>query len=358
MDPLTRSIFEDFILCFIPLGIGLIVVLRILGPHPFMRDVQTRIQMDGATFFKTNVGNILIKRETTYIWLLTAIFGAFELILLRIVVSDAVQGKGLSTDYVGIGAILLIGAALIQNIQSLRQPSVIQINAKSKIVEIGRGSAKKQFPFSQITQVSSINPQTMRLGIARIKRVEIQLTLNNGEVIKLGSISGVDYFHATAISRHIAEVIGTAKPEDVSLHQIHIDPQTTKFESKQKEKPMNFFKNLFSKTEKSEPFVPTPTQTIPGLEPIVVYVIEILFPNIDDQKKVFDYSIKFKERKIGDDVMLLAVLALSKGKIESLTDLDAPYINNSKFWLDITVPDFSSMKSAQKWVKSLTRPQN
>ena len=117
---------------------------------------------------------------------------------------------------------------------------------------------------------------------------------------------------------------------------------------------MSFFKKIFSK---DEPFVPAPTQSIPGLEPIVVYVIEILFPNIEDQKKVFAYSIKFKERKIGDDVMLLAVLALSNGKIESLTDLDAPYIHNTKFWLDITVPDFRDMKSAKKWVKSITKSQ-
>ena len=118
---------------------------------------------------------------------------------------------------------------------------------------------------------------------------------------------------------------------------------------------MSFLKNLFSK---EEPFVPTPNQSIPGLEPIVVYAIEILFPNKDDQKKVFDYSRKFKEKKIGDDVMLLAVLALSKGKVESLTDLEAPYIHNTKFWLDITVPDFRDMKSAKKWVKSLTEPQD
>jgi len=118
---------------------------------------------------------------------------------------------------------------------------------------------------------------------------------------------------------------------------------------------MNFFKNLFSK---GEPFVPTPTQSVPGLEPIVVQVIETLFPNANDHKDVFAYSIKFKEREIGDDVMLLAVLALSNGNKERLIDLDSPDLQNTKFWLDVTVPEFRNMKSAEKWVKSLTKTQD
>lgn len=320
---------------------------------------ELSINMDGATFFKTNEGNIRIKRETTYIWLLTAIFGAFELILLRIVVSDIVQGGGVPNNAEGIIFGVLIGAALFQNIRSLLQPSIIQINAKSRMVEIGRGPAKKQFLFSQIAQVGSVNPQTMRFGIMRIARMEIHLTLDNGEVIKLGSVSGVGYSHATAISRHIAEVTGTAKPEDVSFHQVHIDPQTTIFESKPKEKPMNFFKNLFIKRES---FVPTPTQTVPGLEPIVVQAIENLYPNIEDQRQVFEYSLKYEKRKKGNTRILLALLSYTKGHdnkghIELLVDLDAGLLSSYHFMMDEIEPIFSNMKAAEKWVESITKPQ-
>ena len=48
---------------------------------------------------------------------------------------------------------------------------------------------------------------------------------------------------------------------------------------------MSFFKNLFSKGEpKGDPFIATPTQSIPGLEPIVVQAIENLYPDEEDQK--------------------------------------------------------------------------
>lgn len=47
---------------------------------------------------------------------------------------------------------------------------------------------------------------------------------------------------------------------------------------------MGFFKKIFGK---DEPFVPTPTQEVPGLDPLVVQVVETLFPDPEDQRVVF-----------------------------------------------------------------------
>ncbi len=47
---------------------------------------------------------------------------------------------------------------------------------------------------------------------------------------------------------------------------------------------MNFFKKIFSAKDQ---FVPTPKQDIPGIEPIIVHTVEILFPNTEDQKELF-----------------------------------------------------------------------
>ena len=118
---------------------------------------------------------------------------------------------------------------------------------------------------------------------------------------------------------------------------------------------MGFFKNLFGKGEsKSEAFIPTPTQSIPGLEPIVVQAIENLFPNAEEQKKAFSYALEYKEAKYSTTLKLLAMLADSKGKIESLYD--------PKLWSDgrfnVELADtFSKMKDAEAWVKSITKPQ-
>ena len=118
---------------------------------------------------------------------------------------------------------------------------------------------------------------------------------------------------------------------------------------------MSFFKNLF---RKGESFVPTPTQSIPGLEPIVVQAIENLFPDVEDQKKAFTYALEFKGSELVGDKnstrKLLAMLADTNGKIESLPKPTVWSIPQFHFDLgDI----FPRMKDAEAWVKSITKPK-
>lgn len=123
---------------------------------------------------------------------------------------------------------------------------------------------------------------------------------------------------------------------------------------------MTFFKNLFSK---SEPFVPTPAQAIPGLDPIVVQAIENLYPNVDDQKLIFDYSLKFKEKFKNhpihgkDNISLLAFLKMSEGRTEKFIDLmNLPYLGHYQIWNDMIQPVLPNKKAAEQWVKSITKP--
>jgi hypothetical protein len=120
---------------------------------------------------------------------------------------------------------------------------------------------------------------------------------------------------------------------------------------------MGFFKNLFGKGEpKGEPFIATPTQSIPGLEPIVVQAIENLYPIVEDQKQVFQWALNYKKAMIRKDTKgLLAMLAYSEGKIKELPGPD--------IWLDghfrgeMIDPIFPKMKDAEEWVKSITKPR-
>jgi hypothetical protein len=126
---------------------------------------------------------------------------------------------------------------------------------------------------------------------------------------------------------------------------------------------MSFFKKLFSKgepAENTEPFIPTPSQQVPGLEPIVVQVIETLYPNVEDHKKVFEYSLKFYQvsdfNKKGLMLALLSVLCYSNGKIEDLIDLDSPHLSVLTYRILVdTSCNFSDIKAAEKWVKSITK---
>ena len=116
---------------------------------------------------------------------------------------------------------------------------------------------------------------------------------------------------------------------------------------------MGFFKNLFSK---GESFIPTPTQEVSGIQPIVVQAIENLFPTIDDQKHAFKYVLAVQEigRAYRDPRLLLALLFYSHGKTESLLDPNSPLIRDGRFMVEEIEPIFPKMKAAEEWVKSIT----
>ena len=116
---------------------------------------------------------------------------------------------------------------------------------------------------------------------------------------------------------------------------------------------MSFSKHLFSQ---GESFVPTPTQEIPGIQPIVVQAIENLFPGIEDQKYTFNYVLKLGERwgTYRQPRWLLSLLYYSKGKLENLIDLNSPLLTDGRFMVDEFEPVFSNMKDAEEWVKLIT----
>ena len=111
---------------------------------------------------------------------------------------------------------------------------------------------------------------------------------------------------------------------------------------------MSVFKKLFNK---KEPFLHTPNQEVPGLDPLVVHAIENLFPNTEVQNQAFEFSLQFLESKKGDILMLLAALSMG------IIDIDSPNLNDGRFWMEAVHPNFSNMKAAQRWVKSRTKPQ-
>ena len=115
---------------------------------------------------------------------------------------------------------------------------------------------------------------------------------------------------------------------------------------------MGFFKNLFGKGEsEGEAFVPTPTQTVPGLEPIVVHAVEHVYPSEEEQQHAFTFLLKHtKEKDVLDQLSLVRMGTRNLEKImeknPSLTIRYAIYSENG----------FTNMKAATKWVKSITNP--
>lgn len=206
---------NSFILaCFIALGIGFLFVLALRGLPLSRKGIQSAIQMDNATFLRTNEENIIIKRRTFYIWFVLIFLGIFELVLLAmdiLIVADLIKGKDVSLVNMSeaILTTLGLGYILFLNIQSLRRPSMIRIDANSRAIVIGHGLMEKQIPFSQISQVLGgiLNSSPELLG--KVNKMDIRIVLTNGEVIVIGSVSGKNpNTRAVAIARQITEVTG------------------------------------------------------------------------------------------------------------------------------------------------------
>jgi len=111
---------------------------------------------------------------------------------------------------------------------------------------------------------------------------------------------------------------------------------------------MSFLKNFFGGM-KDEPFVPTPTQVVPGLEPIVVHAVEHLYPSVKEQKHAFAFLLKHtKENEVLDQLSLVRMGIKNLEKImkenPSLTIRYAIYSENG----------FTNLKTAKKWVKAMT----
>ena len=113
---------------------------------------------------------------------------------------------------------------------------------------------------------------------------------------------------------------------------------------------MRFLKNFFSgRDSKDESFVPTPTQVIPGLQPIVVHAVEHMYPSKREQKHAFAFLLKHtQENEVLDQLSLVRMGIENLEKImnenPSLTIRYAIYSENG----------FTNLKTATKWVKSIT----
>ena len=113
---------------------------------------------------------------------------------------------------------------------------------------------------------------------------------------------------------------------------------------------MSFFKNLFGdRNSNEESFVPTPTQTVPGLEPIVVHAVEHLYPSIEEQKHAFAFLLQHtKENDVLDQ------LSLSRMGIRNLEKLMKENPSLTIRYAIYSESGFTTMKAATKWVKSIT----
>jgi len=98
----------------------------------------------------------------------------------------------------------------------------------------------------------------------------------------------------------------------------------------------------------------------------VVQAIENLYPKTEDQKLVFDSSLRFKEEfkdhpiQSKDNLSLLAFLKISEGNPEKFMDLmKLPYLDNYQIWNDMIQPVLPNMKAADSTASlpaDLTQP--
>lgn len=114
---------------------------------------------------------------------------------------------------------------------------------------------------------------------------------------------------------------------------------------------MNFFRNLFgSQDSKAEPFVPAPTQTIPGIEPIVVHAVEQLYRETEQQKHAFMFLLKHTAEN--DTSSQLSILRMGIEYLESLLEKHPSITVRYAVYSEGQM--FPNRKAAKKWVQSIT----
>ena len=113
---------------------------------------------------------------------------------------------------------------------------------------------------------------------------------------------------------------------------------------------MSFLKNLFgNRNSKEAPFVPT--QTIPGLEPIVVHAIEQLYSSLEEQKHAFAYLLKHTEAN--DTSVQLSILRMGINHLENMLGENPPVEVRYAVYSEGGM--FPTMRAARNWVKSITK---
>jgi hypothetical protein len=203
-----------YALCLLPVVTAVFLVWGVRSRS--MRGFQSAIVMDGATCLKADDGGVVIRRRIHLynLWAIV-ILGPFAFFLLLMLLRFIFfAGISIFLTSVIIGAALLRVALSL--VRSLRQPSIIHFKANSRILEIGRGITGQQILFSGISHIRTTPPtKSIFEGVTRIR---IQVTLDNGEVIELGSVSGdanKAHTQAAAITQLVAEVTGAAIREPV-----------------------------------------------------------------------------------------------------------------------------------------------
>lgn len=112
---------------------------------------------------------------------------------------------------------------------------------------------------------------------------------------------------------------------------------------------MSFFKKLFGNADlKEESFVPA--GTIQGLEPIVVYAVENLYPNTEEQKNIFVYLLEHTEEN--DTLGQLTLLRIGIKNLENIMERNPSLTIRYAIYSE----RFPNRKAARKWVKSITNP--
>ena len=125
---------------------------------------------------------------------------------------------------------------------------------------------------------------------------------------------------------------------------------------------MSIFQKLFGKKKPHEvPFIPTPTQYIPGLDPIIVQAVENLFPDKSVQEAFFEGLQKYVQN--ANTLIILALLSMTKAddvvasKKYVLGTLSTHVLGTNTHYFIMRDCDFHDLKGAEKWVRSITKVQ-
>jgi hypothetical protein len=207
---------SDALCCIVPVVMLLLIPLPILWARKkwSMRGLESRFDMDGAACLEPTEGNVVVRRKkmrSIILLVVLALAGigvlALAPMVFRNLLSDDIPWyQKLDQIWLLPVSLIIIWAAVFVLARSAFLPA-ITFDQRGRVVVIGRGKSERRIPFSDL---SSVVVETVK---DRAGGLEVNLIRQDGDRIKLGTLSGPGMYERAQGIAHLVERITGAQAQ-------------------------------------------------------------------------------------------------------------------------------------------------
>lgn len=147
--------------------------------------IPNSIKMDNAVFTVMGNGNIVIRKQTVFAWILAALVGSFLIFMSLVLLNEVLRTGKANMDGMDWIEFILLGLWFLSLAESAWNVPSVFIDKATNIMEIKHGLSSVRIPFSELVEVKTALP----LGFLHVIGIGIVAVLENKKTLRLGSVS-------------------------------------------------------------------------------------------------------------------------------------------------------------------------